>query len=139
VKNVRFVNILARGESGVHISAAEPGLIDGVLLENVRVEVDKWGDIEGGYIDRRPYSGEPKVFKHAISAFHIDNASNVVLRNCEAAWGSNKQEYFAHAIEASDVDGLTVEGFVGEAAFPHQSDLELQRSRLVAADSVIRA
>lgn len=120
VKNVRFVNILARGESGVHISAEQHGLIDGILLENVRVEVDKWGDVDGGVIDRRPYSGEPKVFEHPISAFHIHTASNVVLRNCEATWGSNKQEYFSHAIEAVDVDGLVVEGFVGESAFPDQ-------------------
>lgn len=129
LRNVRFINIFARGESGVHISAETAGLIDGVLLENVRVEVDKWGDVDGGYIDRRPYSGEPKVFKHPIAAFHIDTAANVVLRNCEAAWGANTQEYFSHAIEAVDVDGLRVEGFVGMSAFPDRLEAIHTESR----------
>ena len=126
IRNVRFVNILARGESGVHISAERAGLIDGVLLENVRVKVDKWGDVAGGFIDRRPYSGEPKVFEAAISAFHIDTASNVVVRNCEAVWGGNRQDYFAHALEAVNVDGLSLEGFTGDSAFPERLQPVLQ-------------
>jgi hypothetical protein len=139
IRNVRFVNILARGESGVHISAVRPGLIDGLLLENVRVEVDKWGDVDGGFVDRRPFSGEPKVFKHPISAFHIDNAANVVIRNCEAAWGANRQEYFAHAIEVVDVEGLRLEGFVGDAASPDHTAQSLQGCRLVTDVTIVTA
>ncbi|HEY8309229.1 MAG TPA: hypothetical protein VIG47_01670, partial [Gemmatimonadaceae bacterium] len=118
VRNVRFVNILARGESGVHISANEPGLIEGLLLENVRVEVDKWSDVEGGFMDRRPFSGEPKVYEHPISGFYIDSAANVTLRNCEVAWGKNTQDYFAHAIESVNTESVNIEGFVGTSAFP---------------------
>ena len=127
VRNVRFVNILARGESGVHVSADRPGLVDGLLFDNVRVEVDKWSDIEGGLIDRRPYSGEPKVFAHPISGFHIDQAANVILRNCEVVWGGNRQEYFAHAIEAVNAHGLQLEGFKGESAFPDRLPAISQR------------
>ncbi|MDR2974501.1 MAG: right-handed parallel beta-helix repeat-containing protein [Propionibacteriaceae bacterium] len=110
VRNVRFVNILARGESGVHISAERPGLIEGVLLENVRVEIDKWSDIPGGVIDRRPYSGRPDLFEHAIAGFYVDQASDVTIRRCEVVWGVNRQTYWGEALEAHDVEGLVVDG-----------------------------
>ncbi|MFM9921030.1 glycoside hydrolase family 28 protein [Lacisediminihabitans sp. H27-G8] len=139
IRNVRFVNILARGESGVHISAVRSGLIDGVLLDNVRVEVDRWGDVEGGFVDRRPFSGEPKIFASPISAFHIDHASNVSMHNCEAAWGSNLQDYFAHALEAVDVDGLRVDGFIGEAAFAGVAAEHVRRGEMSVAGVISRA
>lgn len=119
-RNIRFVNILARGESGVHISAERPGLLENIVFDNVRVELDKWTDVEGGYMDRRPYSGEPKVYKAPIPAFYIENAEGIVLRNCEAAWGENTQDYFTHAIEAKNAPGLKIENFVGESAFPER-------------------
>lgn len=118
VRNVRFVNIVARSENGVHIAAHTKGLIDGITLENVRVELDKWSDIEGGWYDRRPFSGEKIMYQYPTSAFHIDTASNVVLRNCEAAWGDNRPDYFAHAIETINTENVRIEGFVGESAFP---------------------
>jgi len=118
IRNVRFVNIFARSENGVHIAAHRPGLIDGIVLENVRVEIDKWSDIEGGHYDRRPFSGADQIYAHPTSAFHIDTASNVTLRNCVAAWGPNRQDYFAHALETINAESVSVEGFVGESAFP---------------------
>lgn len=122
IRNVRFVNVLARGESGVHISAERPGLIDGVLLENVRVEVDSWSGLATGEIDRRPWRGEPAVFPAEISGFHVDTASNVVVRDCEVVWGAHRREYFAHALQARDAPGLVVDGLVGESARPGDLD-----------------
>lgn len=116
IRNVRFVNILARSESGVHVSAFTSGLIDGLLFENVRVELDHWGDQPGGEIDRRPFHGEPAVFESPISGFYIENASDVVVRNCEVAWGASKPAFFAHALEARDVEHLQIEGLRGHGA-----------------------
>lgn len=116
VKNVRFTNILARSENGVYISGSAPGLIDGIVLENVRVELDRWTDHAGGRYDRRP-AGDGRDFDvRPTAAFHIDTASNVVLRNCEAVWGPNPDEHFGPALETIDTPGLLVEGFVGEPA-----------------------
>jgi hypothetical protein len=127
VKNVRFVNILARGENGVYIEAMRPGLLDGILLENVRMEIDAWSDERGGRYDRRPYSGDEKIYDHPTSAFYISNASNVTVRNCEVAWGSATREYWGHALEAENSDGLVIDGFVGESAFPDRLDAIVQR------------
>lgn len=118
IRNVRFVNILARSENSAYISGDQPGLIDGVLLENVRIELDKWSTQPGGYYDRRPASHRQAIYRHETAGFHIDTASNVVLRNCEVAWGSNIPDYFGSAVDAVDAPGLVIAGFRGHAAHP---------------------
>lgn len=109
IRNVRFVNILARSENGVVVEGVRRGLIDQVLLENVRVELDHWGDQRGGRRDRRPYSGADPLLDHPTAGFMIKNADHVVLRNCETTWGANPQPWFGPALEVVDAD-VTVEG-----------------------------
>lgn len=118
VRNVRFVDILARAENGVNIAAVAPGHIDGVLLENVRVELEKRSDEQGGLFDRRPYSGTPDLYPHPVSGFYVENAANVVVRHCEVAWAGLRQDYWAHALEAVAAPGLVIEDLRGEAASP---------------------
>jgi len=131
VKNVRFINILARGEVGVFIRGWEPRLIDGLLLENVRMEVDKWSKLPGGQHDIRPYPEDEGgdgpvgngVYDAPIDAFYIKNATNVTVRHCEAAWGKNRQPYMRHALFAENVHGLIVDDFTGTAADPKFDDI----------------
>ncbi|ROS79140.1 glycoside hydrolase family 28 protein [Cellulomonas sp. PhB143] len=115
MSNVRFRNILARSENGAYIAGFEEGLVSGVVLENVRIELDRWTSWPGGEYDRRPFEQGEKLYQHPTSGFHIDTASDVTLRNCEVVWGS-RQENFSHAVEVIDVDGLVIEGLRGEAA-----------------------
>ena len=120
IRNLRFVNILARSENGVYVNAIGPGHIDGVLFQNVRIEIDKWTDISGGYHDRRPYLDPEEQGTPTVSAFSIANAANVTVRDCEVVWGEGRQDYFGAAIETHAVEGFVVENFVGEAAFPER-------------------
>ncbi|MDR2931232.1 MAG: right-handed parallel beta-helix repeat-containing protein [Propionibacteriaceae bacterium] len=113
IRNVRFVNILARSESGVQVFAERPGLIEGVLLDNVRVEIDKWSDIDGGVIDRRPYAGDDDLITRDIPGFYIDQAADVTIRHCEVVWGPNHQEFWGADLEVHDAPGLVVEGSLG--------------------------
>lgn len=117
IRNVRFRNILARCENGAYVNAAQPGLIKGVLLENVRIELDRWSGWPGGQYDRRPSDDGPGLYEHPTSGFHIDTASDVTLRHCEVVWGS-RPDTFAHAVEAIDVDDLTIDDLVGTSAHP---------------------
>lgn len=118
IRNVRFVNILARGENGVYIEALRPGLIDNILLENVRIEIDRWSDIPAGHYDRRPYSGDNPIYKHATAGFFVANASNVTLRNCAVAWSDTRHDHYGAAVETTAADNLRVENLVGQSAFP---------------------
>jgi hypothetical protein len=117
VRHVRFSNVLCRSENGVFIQGWEKDRIDDVLLENVRVELDKWSRWPGGHHDLRPCPGEG-LPEHLTAGFFIQNARNVTLRNCEVVWGQNRPDYFRHALETHDVDGLVLENFKGESAHP---------------------
>lgn len=128
LRNVRFRNILARSENGAYIGADAPGLIEGVVLEDVRIELDRWSSWPGGEYDRRPTSNGPEIYGHPVSGFHLDTATDVTLRNCEVVWATSAVE-FAHAVEAVDVDGLVIEGLRGTSAHPDRLAPVLERRR----------
>jgi hypothetical protein len=122
VHHIRFCNILARSENGVFIQGWEPGLVEDILLENVRVELDKWSKWEGGQADIRPCPGEG-LPTHPTAGFFILNAAGVTLRNCQVAWGQNRPAYFRHALESHNAQDLQVENFKGKAAHEGQVDI----------------
>ncbi|GAA4370077.1 glycoside hydrolase family 28 protein [Agromyces bauzanensis] len=115
IRNVRFVNILARGESGVNMSAVGPGHVTEVLLDNVRIELVDTAAETGGLFDRRPFAGGPDLYPHPISGFYLENVGDATLRDCEVVW-TGAAPYFAHAVEAVSCPGLRVEGLRGGAA-----------------------
>ncbi len=119
VRNVRFMNVLARSENGVYVEGWEQGNIENVLFENVRVELNKWSRWPGGRADVRPCPGEG-LPEQTTSGFFLKNARNITLRNCEVAWGENRPPYFCHALESINVDNLELENFKGKAAHPDQ-------------------
>jgi hypothetical protein len=55
---------------------------------------------------------------HGTPVFSIRNARNVTVRDCIARWGKHREDYFTHALQAENVQGLKLEHFVGEAAHP---------------------
>ncbi len=118
VRNIRFNNILCRSENGVFIYGCDQDRIDGILLENVRVELDKWSKWPGGLHDLRPSPYKPEIYEHPTAGFFLKNARNVTLRNCEVAWGENIPDYFRHALESHNVENLKLENFKGESAHP---------------------
>lgn len=130
IRNVRFQNIYCRSENGVFVQGWTPDRVDGVVFENVRVELDKWSKWNTGQHDIRPYPedhGGPGpvgcgVYDHPTAGFYIKNARNITLRGCEVAWAKNPPAHFAHAIEAHGAEGLRVENFRGTAAHPEIAD-----------------
>jgi polygalacturonase len=116
VRNILFSNIQAKSENGVFIGG-EKGKIDQIKLRNVQLTIDKTTNFEGGIYDLRP-SDTIGLLKTNIAGFYLDNAKNVVLQDCEVKWGENKQDYFGHALFASKIEGLTIDRFTGESAFP---------------------
>ncbi len=119
LSNVRLRNIRGRAENSVRIEGTPDNLIEDVLLDSVKITIDKWTSYPGGKFDNRPTAaGVEGLEPHDTPAFSLRNAKNVVVKNCQAHWGSNRQEYFGPALEAENVQGLKLEGFAGEAAWP---------------------
>jgi hypothetical protein len=105
----------------VFIQGWEPGLIDDILLENVRIELDKWSHWPGGQQDIRPAPGEG-LLEHPTAGFYFKNARNITVRNCQVSWAPNLPEYYGHALESHQVDNLVLENFRGAAAHPERDE-----------------
>jgi len=124
VRNIRFSNILCRCEGGVYVRGSSPDAINGLVFDNVRVEMDKWSKWPARR-DLRPLPGygdqdlQHGVSAAAVSAFHVENARGVTVRNCEVTWAGMPQPFWRHALEAHNVDGLVLEQLRGTAADPH--------------------
>ena len=115
VRNVRFRNIVCRSESGAFIAGSEDSPVEDVVLDSVRIEIDKWSKWPGGWHDRRPcmnpdtgHSIEPEkdagLTNHRTAGVYAEHARNVALRNTDIVWGANTQDHWGEDIETHDAD-----------------------------------
>lgn len=116
VRNVVFSNIKAKSENGVFIGG-EKGKISNIELFRVQVEIEKTTKYKGGKYDLRP-SDTVGLLEFPSAGFYIQDASGITIKDCKLIWGGNKAEYFGHAIYGVDNEDVTIEGFLGDAAFP---------------------
>jgi hypothetical protein len=119
LRNIRLRNIRATAENSVRIDGQEHQPIKDVLLDNVDITIDKWTNYEGEHFDNRPTKPATAGLEpHNTPAFCIRNAENVLLKNCKASWGTNRQKHFSNALQARSVANLKTEGFIGKASDP---------------------
>lgn len=119
VRRLTFVDIQARSENGVVISAETRGLLDGILLDNVRLELDRWTSFAGNRQDLRP-PRSPGLREHPTSAIFVENAADVTLRHCSVGWGRPDPTEFRHVLEARAADGLVLEDVRGSSTDPQR-------------------
>ncbi len=118
LRNVRFLDVLARSENGVLVHGESPDHVRGLVFSGVRVELDRWTGWAGNNQDLRP-SSTLGIREHPTSGFFVENASDVTLRDCEVAWGPNAgPSEFRHVLETRAVDGLAIDGLRGQSTDP---------------------
>lgn len=117
VHDIFFSNVKCRSENGIYVSGATSDLITNIFFDQVDVLLTKTTPLPGGVYDQRPAPGSGLV-PGTTSAFYLDRASNIMLRNCSVRWGAGPPAYYAHALEAHAVMGLRVSNLLGESAFP---------------------
>jgi polygalacturonase len=119
-RNIRFHNILARSESGALLRSEAPGCISGIVLSDVRIEIDRWSGEPGGAWDLRPNPGM-SLIEHPTSGIHLERLTDVRLTNCEVVWCQDRNERAAdldQALTVVEVDDLQVVNFRGQPAHP---------------------
>jgi polygalacturonase len=117
VKNIWFSNIKCQSENGAYISGEAVDKISNIYFDNVDVNIVKSTALPGGVYDRRPANVEGLVKGHT-SAFYIDKATDIIIRNCSVNWGSKPPGYYAHAIESHGVSNIKITNLEGQSAFP---------------------
>lgn len=114
VRNIRFHNILCRGESGIFVRGCPESRPENLVFSDVRVEISKTSKHAGGVYDGRP--GVVGLYPHRTAGVYLREADGVALRDVEVAWGAGLPDYYGPALEAHAVTGLDLVRFRGQAA-----------------------
>ena len=120
ISDLRVVNVTGQAENSARVSGSAQSRVRNVRFENVGVTLDRTTKYKGGLWDNRPTTAITGLEEHGNPGYSIRHADNVTLQNCRLVWGSNRPDYFTHALETEDVTGLEHPGFIGEGAHPER-------------------
>ena len=125
VRNIRFSNVVCRGENGVFIRGSEESAVEDVLLQNVKVQVEKWAEDGGGTHDIRPAAEYDGIHEHPTAGFYCEKTDGLTLDNCTVEWAEDPPSYFRHALELHDVSDFDTRHFTGASAHPDRYKAQL--------------
>jgi hypothetical protein len=115
IRNVTFSNMSADSESGVVIWAQEPGRIEDVTFNQLRLYIRK-GPLStsyGGNIDLRPaYDLKWAIFQHELAGIFCRGANGLTLHQIEIRWDSAAPEY-SSALWCENTSRVVIDGFCG--------------------------
>jgi hypothetical protein len=116
IRNVTFSNILADSQAGAVIWAEEPGRIEDVTFNQVRLNVHK-GPLStsyGGNIDLRPaYNLKWAIFQHELAGIFCHGANGLTLNQVEIRWDAAAPEYYTSAIWCENTSRVVIDAFCG--------------------------
>ena len=115
VRQIRFSNILCKGENGVYLhgSAAQP--IEDVVFDNVRVEVGKTTEVAGGFYDDRPIGSASTgghfagIYTNRIAGIFAREVNGLTLRNTQVIWTAPKNSIYGEALDQAEIQNLTLD------------------------------
>ncbi len=118
-RNIRFSNILCKSENGIFIHGWQGSPIEDIVFENVRVEIGRHSQWQGGWYDTRP--SVISRIEGSNAGIYCKWAKDVTFRNTSIVWADEEPAgYFGSALEAHDVEGLILENFKGKSAHPER-------------------
>ena len=117
IRNVVFANILAESETGVVIWAQEPGRIEDVTFNQVRLHLRKspLGESYGGNIDLRPaFDPQWAIFRHDLAGIFSHGVNGLTLNRDRRAMGRRHAGVlYATPSGASRRTAVVIDGFRG--------------------------
>jgi hypothetical protein len=119
IRNVKFDNIICKGENGFLLFGTEESVIENVTFSNITFELvdSKLNDVAGGNIDLRGCSGEGnQIFQRDLPAFLAQNVSGLTIENFHLEWTGTRMPYFTHGIEVNNFRDLHIIDFNGTAS-----------------------
>ncbi|HEX9509752.1 MAG TPA: glycosyl hydrolase family 28 protein [Puia sp.] len=119
LSNIRFTNIIARGEEGIVLYGSEESKLRDISFDNVQLTLVRGPltDLYAGNFDLRA-TNDPKqaIFKHDIPALYARYVNGLTVKGMEVKWEATLPDYFTNAIACDHFQGLTIDGLTGEAA-----------------------
>jgi len=116
IRNVVFSNVLAESESGVVIWAQEPGQIEDVTFNQVRLHLHRGALAQsyGGNIDLRPaFDPQWAIFRHELAGIYCHGVNGVTLHQIDVRWAADVPEYYTNALWLEQTNRVVIDGFYG--------------------------
>jgi hypothetical protein len=117
VRNVRFRNVLARGEGGVVVQGTE-GNVEGVSFDglDLRMRDSDLADVRGGNLDLRPTSTRAAIEAHDVPALYASGVRGLDCHRVSVAWTADPPAYYTSGVACVDCRDVEVDGFRGRGA-----------------------
>lgn len=115
IKDIRFRNIKAVGESGIVIYGNEAGSISNISFDGLELLL-KNGSLQktyGGNFDLRPTAfTELNLFSHDIPAIFMKNVADVSIINSKISYEEKMEDFFKYGIWAEDFQNININGII---------------------------
>ena len=106
IKDIIFRDMIVRCQGTSEIAGHPERPLEGITFDNIKFFI----------------SSDPKApYDMATSAMIFRRAKNLKLRNIEVQWEKPSYDKWQSALLLEDVDGLALDGFSGNAAWPDQN------------------
>jgi len=116
IRNVVFTNILAESESGIVLWSHEPGRIEDITFNGIRLHLRKspLAASYGGNLDLRPaFDPQWAIFRHDLAGIFCHGAHGLTLKGVEVHWDADMPEYYLHALWCEGTDRVVIDNFTG--------------------------
>ena len=117
IKNIRFRNILAKGEAHMLVYGMEDNKIENVLFDQVQFELlnSPLNLLYGGNIDLRPvYMKDKQIFKYDSPGLYCRQVKGLVIKDFNLISTQALPAFFHHGIWVEDFEDLQIDGFRGK-------------------------
>ncbi len=121
IRNIRFHNITAWGESGMLVYGSPESVIRDISFENIDIHLknSKLNEGFGGNFDLRPTTGpENGIFKHDIPGLYVKHTENMTIRNFSLEWDRGMPDFYTNGLRAEFFKSLLIDNFSGLPAHP---------------------
>jgi polygalacturonase len=116
ISNVRFTNIIAKGEEGIVLYGSPESSLKDIKFDNIQLTLVRgaFTDINGGNFDLRPTSNSvPAIFKHDIPAIYARYIDGLTIKGLDVHWGNDVPDYFTNALWCDNFSNLDIDGLSG--------------------------
>lgn len=119
LRNVKFQNIVCKGESGIVVYGTDESVIENVSFDNLTFHFadSRLNDVSGGNFDLRPVLDQKlQLFSHDIPGLYAQYVKNFRVGRFDLSWDGMKQPFFTHGIEVSNFEDVRIDDFNGRGA-----------------------
>jgi hypothetical protein len=113
--HITVERVTGRAENSVRIEGSPQARAHDIAFRQVAVTLGRWTRYPGGVFDNRPTKAVAAEEPHDTPGVFLRHVDGVVLAHCRVMW-DRLGAAFSNAVQAVDVTGLALPGFVGGAA-----------------------